>query len=273
MLYRTLSWYPVSLFVLGGMFVGREVFTCGFVWVSLQVFRELMASDARLSRSWMLPSAVCLVALQYSAMLFGFWWASLLVVPCAMVLPACAWLLASNKSDRSTLGAYIATTGFSVWIVGMLPLFAWLPLDLGEHGWGGGLLFMLIITQFNDVFQYIWGKLLGRRKLAERISPKKTWEGVLGGAVTMTVVGALLGGYIAPFGALLGAAIAVVLCVGGVSGDLAFSLLKRARGIKDFGDLLPGFGGVLDRIDSLAFNAPIYLLALCLFELFRALLS
>ena len=271
MLYRTLSWYPVSLFVLGGMFVGREVFTCGFVWVSLQVFRELTASDARLSRTRALPAVAGLAVFQYSAMLFGFGWASLLVVPCAMVLHGCVWLLTPGKGDRSTLRAYIATVVFSVWIVGMLPLVAWLPLDFGEHGWGGGLLFMLIITQFNDVFQYIWGKLLGRRKLAERISPKKTWEGVLGGAVTMTVVGALLGGYIAPFGAPLGAALAAVLCVGGVSGDLAFSLLKRARGIKDFGDLLPGFGGVLDRIDSLAFNAPIYLLAICLFELSRAL--
>lgn|GEM_PF-335638 len=274
MLWRTLSWYPVTLFCLGGMLAGREILTLGFVGVSAQVFRELANSDERLSSNWMLPLAFSLAALQYGAMILGGGLLSLAIVPCLLASGACATSLIRKRapSERSRLKALGWTLLMSVSVVGCLPALAWLPFDLGEHGWYGALLFLLIATQINDVFQYIWGRLLGRRKLAPTISPKKTWEGVIGGVVTMGLVGALIGEYITSFGFLAGGFIAVVLCVGGVLGDLAFSLLKRARGIKDFGDLLPGFGGVLDRIDSLAFNAPGYLLLLCVCEAARVLL-
>lgn len=272
LLRRTLSWYPVTLFCLGGMLVGRVALTLGFVWVSAQVFRELARSDSRLSSAWAFPLALSIAIAQYGAMLLGAWEIALAMVPCLLVSGVCLSTLVSAPETRQRLRAFGWTTAMSVWVVGCLPALSWVPIDQGEHGWGGAFLFLLIITQINDVFQYIWGRLLGRRKLAPKISPKKTWEGVIGGVTTMGIIGALLGEYISSFGLLAGGVIAVILCLGGVIGDLTFSVLKRARGLKDFGDLLPGFGGVLDRIDSLAFNAPGYLLLLFVCDVARALL-
>ncbi len=119
-------------------------------------------------------------------------------------------------------------------------------------------MFILTITQLNDLFQYVWGKIFGRSPMAPNISPGKTWEGTLGGGLTMTTIGAILGATITPFGWLWGAVIAGCLCIGGVLGDLTVSAIKRDMDVKDLGDLLPGFGGLLDRVDSLILNAPAF---------------
>ena len=119
----------------------------------------------------------------------------------------------------------------------------------------------LTVTWLNDTFAYFTGRAFGRRKLYERISPGKTWEGALGGAAG-SIAGALVVSRIwipelPPTGAVLIGAGAAVL---GPFGDLSESMLKRAFGAKDSSRLLPGHGGLLDRIDALLFNAPFVLL-------------
>jgi phosphatidate cytidylyltransferase len=119
----------------------------------------------------------------------------------------------------------------------------------------------LAVTWLNDTFAYFVGRAFGRRKLYERISPSKTWEGALGGALG-SIVGAVavtliwIPGLPAWGAVLIGAGAAVL----GPVGDLSESMLKRAFGAKDSGRLLPGHGGLLDRIDALLFNAPFVLL-------------
>jgi len=123
------------------------------------------------------------------------------------------------------------------------------------------ILLALTVTWLNDTFAYFAGRAFGRRKLYERISPGKTWEGALGGAAG-SIAGALVVSRIwipelPPTGAVLIGAGAAVL---GPFGDLSESMLKRAFGAKDSSRLLPGHGGLLDRIDALLFNAPFVLL-------------
>jgi phosphatidate cytidylyltransferase len=119
------------------------------------------------------------------------------------------------------------------------------------------LLFLVIVVQLSDVLQYVWGKTLGRRPIARRVSPNKTWEGFAGGVLSATVAGAALW-WATPFSPPAAAAMAFAICIAGFAGGLTMAAIKRDRGVKDYGTLIPGHGGVLDRIDSLTFAAPLF---------------
>ena len=117
--------------------------------------------------------------------------------------------------------------------------------------------FLVIVVQGSDVLQYVWGKLLGKRLVAPELSPSKTWEGLLGGVASATALGAALYA-ITPFQPWQAAALAFVICVMGFLGGLVMSAIKRDRGIKDWGDMIEGHGGMLDRLDSVVFAAPVF---------------
>lgn len=119
------------------------------------------------------------------------------------------------------------------------------------------LVYLVLIVQLSDVFQYVWGKMLGKTKIAPDVSPNKTVEGFLGGVLTATAIGALLAP-ITPFNWWQSAVMAFVICVMGFFGGLVMSAIKRDAGVKDYGHLIEGHGGVMDRIDSLSFAAPIF---------------
>lgn len=119
------------------------------------------------------------------------------------------------------------------------------------------LLFFVLIVQMSDVLQYVWGKLLGRRKIAPTLSPNKTWEGFLGGVATATAIGAGLW-WATPFSPWQAAALSLVITLMGFFGGLVMSAIKRDRGVKDYGSLIEGHGGVMDRIDSICFAAPVF---------------
>lgn len=142
---------------------------------------------------------------------------------------------------------------------------ALLALDLpGATGRGGFLLmFLLLVSQLGDVFQYIWGKLAGRHALAPRISPSKTVEGLVGGVLSASALGTALA-WMTPFTPWQAAGLALGISLLGVLGGLLLSAEKRRRGIKDWGTLVPGHGGVLDRLDSVYLSAPGFYLAVIL---------
>jgi phosphatidate cytidylyltransferase len=120
------------------------------------------------------------------------------------------------------------------------------------------LLFFLVLTaQFSDVMQYVFGKTLGRRKIAPLVSPNKTWEGFIGGITVSSLAGAALW-WATPFTPLQAGLMALTINLMGFSGGLCMSAIKRDRGIKDFGTLIEGHGGIMDRIDSISFAAPVF---------------
>ena len=130
-------------------------------------------------------------------------------------------------------------------------------LKLGDDG-PGLLLALVVLTQLNDVAQYVWGKSLGARKISPTVSPGKTWGGFLGGVGTTTLLSTLLSPHLTPMTTVEAAGIGLLIGVGGFFGDLTISALKRDLGVKDSGSLLPGHGGILDRVDSLGFTAPLF---------------
>lgn len=117
--------------------------------------------------------------------------------------------------------------------------------------------FLVIVVQSSDVLQYVWGKLFGKHKVAPALSPSKTWEGLVGGVLSSTALGAALW-WITPFTPLQAAGIAFSINLMGFFGGLVMSAIKRDLGVKDWGHLIAGHGGVLDRLDSVLFSAPVF---------------
>jgi len=119
------------------------------------------------------------------------------------------------------------------------------------------LLYLMIVVQMSDVFQYVFGKLVGRTRLAPTVSPSKTLEGFLGGGLTAIAIGALLHS-LTPFSPLEAAGMSALIVIAGAFGGLVLSAIKRDLGVKDWGYMIEGHGGILDRMDSVCFAAPLF---------------
>jgi phosphatidate cytidylyltransferase len=144
-----------------------------------------------------------------------------------------------------------------VYFVSYVPALLMLRIP-GYEGQNAALIFFLVlVVQLSDVLQYVWGKSVGKRLVAPSISPNKTWEGLVGGIVSATVAGAALW-WATPFSPVQAAVMALLVTIMGFAGGLIMSAIKRDRGVKDYGSLIEGHGGVLDRIDSLCFAAPVF---------------
>ena len=115
----------------------------------------------------------------------------------------------------------------------------------------------MLVVQSSDVLQYVFGKLFGRHKLSEKVSPSKTVEGLVGGLAAATALGAALW-WVTPFTPWQAAGMAFMINLMGFLGGLVMSAIKRDRGAKDWGHSIQGHGGVLDRLDSVVFAAPLF---------------
>jgi phosphatidate cytidylyltransferase len=144
-----------------------------------------------------------------------------------------------------------------VYCVSHAPALMTLQIPAFEGQNGKLLFYFVLVVQASDVFQYIWGKLLGKHKIAPTVSPNKTLEGFIGGVVMATLLGTALW-WATPFTPWQAAAMSLLIALMGFVGGLVMSAIKRDRGVKDYGTLIEGHGGVMDRIDSLCFSAPVF---------------
>lgn len=144
-----------------------------------------------------------------------------------------------------------------VYFVSYVPALLMLRIPGYERQTPQLIFFLVLVVQVSDVLQYVWGKALGKRRIAPSISPNKTWEGFVGGVACATALGTALW-WATPFSPAVAAVMSLVLTAMGFAGGLIMSAIKRDRGVKDYGALIGGHGGVLDRIDSLCFAAPVF---------------
>jgi phosphatidate cytidylyltransferase len=183
----------------------------------------------------------------------------------AVFIPVFVFLLAPARTalagDTERFLERTATIQLALMICVYCVSYAPALLTLEIPGYDGGsgklLLFLVIVVQSSDVLQYVFGKLVGRHRIAPRVSPNKTWEGFLGGTATATLLGTALW-WSTPFAPWQAALMSLIITLMGFAGGLTMSAIKRDRGVKDFGSLIAGHGGVLDRIDSLCFAAPVF---------------
>ncbi|APW39411.1 hypothetical protein RD110_21135 [Rhodoferax koreense] len=175
----------------------------------------------------------------------------------AALLLAAAWRFRLRPSAERLLLLLFVLLGLGLSFV---PLLLQRAAAAGAAGLGW-YFYLFGLTALNDIGQFIAGKRFGRHHIAARISPQKTWQGLAGGMVMSVGVSLALGTYLALAGTSTLVLLGLLLSLAGFAGDLLFSAAKRWLGVKDFSRLIPGHGGILDRVDSLVLTAPTLYLA------------
>jgi phosphatidate cytidylyltransferase len=270
---RMRSWWIICLLVGGALILGWQAFTILFAFISFIALKEFMtlAPTRREDRLVVLFTYVALVA-SYAAVWINNYAYFLVTIPVYVFLLTALLLTLSGRTE-----GFLATAGIMQWgmvvcvfNLGHVAFLMRVPAEEAPQAGPAGLVFLLImITQLNDVTQYIWGKLLGRHKISPRISPNKTWEGAIGGFLTTALVFVCLAPYFTPLTLWPSIWVGLTLPVFGFFGDITMSAIKRDLGVKDTSRLIPGHGGALDRLDSLMFTAPWYFHMLAYFALER----
>jgi phosphatidate cytidylyltransferase len=269
---RMRSWWAIVVITAAALLAGWQAFTLLFAFVSYLALKEFLTLAPTRKEDRLV------VLLAYASILFNYWaiWIDvysfyLVIAPVYVFLATAAAMAWIGRTD-----GFLATVGIVHWGVivcvynlGYVALLMRTPLaEAPQAGPAGLVFFLLCAVQFNDVAQYCWGKAIGKRKIAPKVSPNKTWEGAIGGWLTSALAIYSFAPFFTPLDSPFELAFfAVTLPVVGFFGDITMSAIKRDLGVKDTSKLIPGHGGALDRLDSLTFAAPWYFHWLAYFAL------
>jgi len=256
--------FETALFeiLLGIAFVaGKTGVIILFALCSFAALREFVTLTAkRRADHWALVAAFFLVLpLQY-IFVWQEWYGMY-----SIFIPVYAFLflpiIAAIRGDTKNFLVRVAETQWALMICVFCASHVPALLSLEIPGFEGRnvllIAFLVIVVQSSDVLQYIWGKLLGKTKIAPNLSPSKTVEGAVGGIASASLLGGALF-WITPFNFFQAVMLSVAICIMGFLGGLVLSAIKRDRGIKDWGHLIAGHGGFIDRLDSVVFSAPVF---------------
>ncbi|MBN9027410.1 MAG: phosphatidate cytidylyltransferase [Rhizobiales bacterium] len=256
------SWWAMVALLVVALALGRTAMIVLLAFVSYLALKEyLTIIPTRRADRVVLLVAYLAVPIQYYWVGIGWYGMFVIFVPVYMflILPAAMVLRGETQGFLKAAGTLHWGLMITVFAVSHAAYLLAVPPPDAPPGMGAGLLvFLLIATEFNDVAQFVSGKLIGRRKITPKVSPNKTVGGFLGGLVATILLSAALAPVLTPIGAWQAAIIGALLATAGFFGDIVMSAVKRDLGIKDTGTMLPGHGGILDRIDSLVFTAPIF---------------
>jgi phosphatidate cytidylyltransferase len=258
---RIRAWW-VMIALLGVAFAfGKPGVIVLFVLASFAALREFITLTPTRSGDHAALAVAFFVVLPLQYYLIWIDWYGLYSV----FIPVYVFLLlaaiAALRQDTKNFMSRVAETqwGLMISVFSLSHVPALLSLDIPGYDGRNLLLiaFLILVVQSSDVLQYVWGKLLGRHKIAPQLSPSKTVEGFVGGVASASVLGALLW-WITPFSPWEAGVIAFLINLMGFFGGLVMSAIKRDRGVKDWGWMIEGHGGVLDRLDSVIFAAPVF---------------
>lgn len=260
---RIRAWWLMALVFSAGVAGGNVGSTLLFGFISFLAFREFITltpssrNDHR-ALFWaffiILPAQYYLVGIQWYGLfvifipVYAFAWIPVRIALCG----DCERFL--ERTAKIQWGLMLC-----VYSISYVPMLLSLKFNVPAYQGRNPLLLMylVIVVQASDVLQYVWGKALGKHKIVPKLSPNKTWEGFVGGILSATVLGISMT-WITPFNWWQSGLISLLICLLGFCGGLVMSAIKRDRGVKDFGAMIQGHGGILDRIDSLCFAAPLY---------------
>ena len=258
---RTKSWWIMcTLFITATIISNVITYVCiGFL--SFAALREFY-SVIKLRKSDRAGMLWCYLAIpvQYYLAYRGWYELFIVFIPVFMFvwIPFILVLQGETKMIMSSMAGLPTSLMLCVFGLSHMAYLISLPeIDGFSAGGKGLLLFLIFITQINDVMQFIWGKLIGKHKILPKISPNKTWGGFIGGLISSVFIGYLMS-FLTPLNDWQVIVVSFFIAGVGFVGDVVVSAIKRDMGVKDMGKAIPGHGGVLDRIDSLALTTPIF---------------
>lgn len=259
---RVQSWWVMFFIFTLAIAVSTTVSIVFFAIVSFLALKEYLSliPTRRADRS-VLFWAYLTIPIQYYWVAEAWYGMFIIFVPvyAFLFLPMRMVLIGETQNFLRAAGTIHWGLMLMVFSLSHLAFLLALPPEVNPAAGGAGLvLYLVFLTQFNDVAQYTWGKMLGRHKVVPKVSPKKTVEGFVGGVATTTVLGWLLAPWLTPLSSVEGVTAGLLIGVAGFIGDVNISALKRDLGVKDSGQLIPGHGGILDRVDSLTYAAPLF---------------
>ena len=258
---RIKAWWWIVLIVGTAVLIGRAAVIVLFAVISFIALREFLTLTAiqPVDRPAVIASFLVVLPLPYVLVGLGRhdWFVGFLPLFSLVLVPILMALIGAARN-------YLARTAELLWgqaicIYGLSYVPALLMLQIAGYQGRQMLLmvFLLLVSQTSDVLQYVWGKLAGRHKVAPEISPSKTVEGLIGGMAGATILGATLW-WMTPFTVVQAGIMAFLIALTGFLGGLVMSAIKRDRGVKDWSPFIPGHGGMLDRVDSICFSAPVF---------------
>jgi phosphatidate cytidylyltransferase len=255
------GWLVMVPLVFGVIFLGRETTIVFFTIVAMLGFKEF-ARATGLYQDWFMTGAVYLgiiaagIVTLVTDPLLGVpgWYGLFMALPVYVIAAILVIPIVRNRVQGQLQVLALSIVGFVYfgWMFGFLAFLA-----NAQHAYSY-LLYLLFAVELNDVAAFTCGKLFGRHPLRGNISPKKTWEGSVGALVVSLMLPWALSNTFPHFQARDLILVGVIVGVGGQLGELAISVIKRDLGVKDMGATIPGHGGILDRIDSLIYVAPLF---------------
>lgn len=256
------SWLVMSAVLIGAIFAGRVATILLFTLLAIFGLKEF-ARATGLYRDWWMTGAVYLAIISVGMTTLvpdpnngrPGWYGLFMTVPVFGIAGLLLIPIVRNQPAGQLQAVSLAILGFIYigWMFGHLGFLA-----NSEYAYGY-LLYLIFAVALNDVAAFIFGKLFGRHQLRSNISPNKTWEGAWGGLIVSLVLPWLLWFSFPHFGPLQLVLAGLIIGIGGQLGDLSLGFIKRDLGIKDSGALIPGHGGILDRINSLIYTSPLFL--------------
>jgi phosphatidate cytidylyltransferase len=258
---RINAWWVMVILLAIAFIAGKTGVVLLFALSSFAALREFLTlTTHNRADHWSLVACFFVVLpLQFYFVLTDWYGMYSVFVPVYvfLLLPVLSALRGSTKDFLIRVSETQWALMVCVYCVSHVPALLYLQIP-GFEGRNVILIaYLIFVVQLSDVLQYVWGKLIGRTKVAPNLSPSKTWEGLIGGALSATAIGTALY-WMTPFSPWQAAGLCLVLTLMGFFGGLVMSAIKRDRGVKDWGHLIAGHGGFIDRLDSVIFAAPIF---------------
>lgn len=258
---RINAWWAMVALLAIAMLFGRAGAVILFGLLSFAAMREFLTLTAKSRSDHYSLAAAFFVVLPFQYYLVWIDWYGLY----SIFIPVYAFLflpiISALRGETENFLTRVSETQWGLMICVFAASHVPALLTLQIPGYEGKsillIAFLVVVVQGSDVLQYVFGKLFGRHKIAPVLSPSKTWEGFLGGVLSASVLGACLW-WMTPFAIWQAFLVSFLIAIMGFFGGLVMSAIKRDKGVKDWGHLIAGHGGFIDRLDSVVFSAPIF---------------
>jgi phosphatidate cytidylyltransferase len=258
---RVHAWWVMAVVFFAAMLVSNRISLVFFAFLSFWAMKEYVTLlKTRPADHHALVFTFLAIPIQYFWIAIGWYGMFIIFIPVYLYLALPVRMVLSKETAGFVASASQIQWGLMGFVFGFSHLAFLLTTDEIKDTTVNGrmlVLFLVFVVEMSDVLQYVWGKTLGRHKIIPTVSPNKTWEGFIGGIASAMLLSLAIR-FLTPFSIPETLVVSLLITVAGFCGGAVMSAVKRDFGVKDFGSVIPGHGGMLDRVDSLCYAAPIF---------------